>query len=85
MIHSGSQEHSHSLAGYNSCTVGLRFSISYTSLSDNRVVINGSTNGVPFRSIGEVGVVGILFIDITMYLHFEVNLKGELRIKNSFQ
>ena len=59
--------------------------ISYLTFRQQRVVINGSTNGVPFRSIGEVGVVGILFVDITMYLHFEVNLKGELRIKNSFQ
>lgn len=25
------------------------------------------SNGVPFKSIGEVGVVGVLFVDISLY------------------
>jgi len=47
--------------------------------------LNSSTlsNGIPFRSIGEAGVVGVLFLDITMYLHLEI-LKLRLLLEEQF-
>ena len=41
------------------------------------------SNGVPFKIIGEVGVVGVLFADITMYIipeHTVVTLGGDTPI-----
>jgi len=38
------------------------------------------SNGVPFKIIGEVGVVGVLFADITMYLHLKLSGRTALNI-----
>jgi len=41
------------------------------------------SNGVPFKSIGEIGVVGVLFVDITMYLHLTLSLLVEEQLSIS--
>jgi len=38
------------------------------------------SSGVPFKIIGEVGVVGVLFADITMYLHLKLSGRTALDI-----
>ena len=41
------------------------------------------SNGIPFRSIGEAGVVSVLFLDITMCLHLET-MKLRLLLEEHF-